>query len=133
MKYNKNQTNENITFYNENHEQQYLVILERMQNNDCYHRSAAYLMALAQLVPDDVFNFEEDCIKPEGLNCHWQTTSSLRATCLMFNLWNGYVYEDKNAKANAIASPLYAVHNIFCDYEYAPYFYEAICIRFEWN
>jgi len=133
MKYNKNQTNENVTFYDENHEQQYHAILERMQNSDCYHQTAAYLMALAQLVPDDVFNFENDCIKTEGLNCSWQTTSSLRATRLMFNLWNGYVYEDKHAKANAIVSPLYAVHNIFCDSEYAPYFFNAICIRFEWN
>ena len=123
----------NIIFKNENHKMQYCEILSKMNCTDSYHRSAAYLIALAELVPTDVFHFENDHIITEGLHKSWQTNSTQRATRLMFNLWNSWAYEDKNAKANSIASPLYSVESIFCDYEYAPYFYEAIRIRFDWD
>ena len=123
----------NIIFKNENHKMQYCEILSKMNCTDSYHRSAAYLIALAELVPTDVFHFENDHIITEGLHKSWQTTSTQRVTRLMFNLWNGWAYEDKNAKTNTIASPLYSVEGIFCDYEYAPYFCEAIRIRFDWD
>ena len=35
--------------------------MERMKRNDPYHCSSAYLMVLANLVPQDVFDFEKDC------------------------------------------------------------------------
>ena len=126
-------TKSTINFKDKTHEMQYSEILAKMKNPDCYPRSAAYLIALAKLVPDDVFDFEDDHILLDGLSKSWQTTSKQRATRLLFNLWNGWAYENKNAKANAIASSLYSVESIFCDYEYAPYFYEAIRIRFDWD
>jgi len=122
-----------INFKDKNHEIRYFEILSKMKYTDCYHRSAAYLIALANLVPNDVFNFEEDLIIPDGLTKGWQTSSTLRATRLMLNLWNGWAHEDETTETNTTASPLYTVYNIFYDYEYAPYFYEAIRIRFEWN
>ena len=122
-----------IIFKNENHKIQYFEILSKMNCTDSYHRSAAYLITLAELVPNDVFNFKDDHIILDGLNKSWQTSSTQRTTRLMYNLWNGWAYENKNAKANSIASPLYSVESIFCDYEYAPYFCEAIRIRFDWD
>lgn len=125
-----------MKFHSEKHEQQYHALLSKMKRNDPYHRSAAYLMALADLVPSDVFDFEEDGIRHEGIFAGWQTSSSRRTTRLMFNLWNGWAYNeefDPDHLENLTASTDYAVDNIFCDYEYAPFFYEAIRIRFEWD
>lgn len=119
-----------MKFKNSDHEQRFLQLLSRMRSRDAYHRSAAYLMALADLVPTDVFDFEEDVIKHAGIFAGWQTSSSRRATRLMFNLWNGFAYNEANPE-EFIPSMEYAVDNIFCDGEYAPYFYEAIRIRFE--
>ncbi len=48
----------------------------------------------------------------------------------MFNLWNGWAYDEDDLDKR-IPSIDYAVDNIFCEAEYAPYFYEAIRIRFE--
>lgn len=119
-----------MIFRSEEHKQKFLNLLSQMRYNDAYHRSSAYLMALADLVPQDVFDFEEDVIKHSGIFAAWQTSSSRRATRLMFNLWNGFAYEEANPEA-FVVSQEYAVDNIFCDGEYAPYFYEAIRIRFE--
>lgn len=120
-----------MKFQNERHEQQYYTLLSKMQKTDPYHKSAAYLMALADLVPGDVFDFSGDKIKPEGLDKGWQTGSSRKATRLMFNLWNG-CHKDVVAENPEETSGYYAVDEIFCNAEYAPYFYEAIRIRFEW-
>ena len=120
-----------MKFKNTDHKERYEKILARMKKQDPYHKSAAYLMALAELVPSDVFDFENDFIRHEGLYKAWQTGSSRKATRLMFNLWNG-CYEDKAADKPEETSYYYAVDEIFCNHEYAPYFYEAIRIRFEW-
>lgn len=120
-----------MKFANEYHKQKYLSLMNKMKRDDPYHRSAAYLMALADLVPADVFDFEEDVIKQEGIFKGWQTSSSRRATRLMYNLWNGWACEEADVYEHKPSTD-YAVDNIFCDYEYAPYFYEAIRIRFEW-
>lgn len=120
-----------MKFQDNEHEQRYINLLNKMKKHDCYHRSAAYLMALADLVPNDVFDFEKSCIKHHGVYKGWQTTSSLMATRLMFNLWNGWAY-DEEVPENREPSVAYAVDNLFYNHEYAPYFYEAIRIRFEW-
>ena len=122
-----------INFKNKNHEIRYFEILSKMKSTDCHHRAVAYLIALANLVPNDVFNFEDDVILPNGLSKGWQTSSTLRATRLMFNLWNGWAYEYEPTKTDKSVSSLYSVYNLFHDYEYAPYFYEAVRISFEWD
>lgn len=120
-----------MKFYSENHRQRYHNLLNRMRSKDAYHKSAAYLMALANLVPTDVFDFEEDGIVHEGIYKAWQTSSSRMATRLMFNLWNG-TYKDLAADKPEDTCSYYTVEGIFYNYEYAPYFLEAIKIRFEW-
>lgn len=119
-----------IKFRDEHHEQAYHKVLSRMKRDDAYHRSAAYLIALADLVPNDVFDFEEDGIKHTGLFHGWQTHSSRKATRLMFSLWNG-CYQDHAAENPEETSSYYTVDEIFSNGEYAPWFYEAIKIRFE--
>ena len=120
-----------MKFQNAYHEGLYHALMAKMRVDDCYHRSAAYLMALADLAPIDVFDFKEDRIRHEGLYAVWQTSSTRKATRLMFNLWNG-CYQDAEADAPEETTGYYVVDEIFSNYEYAPYFWEAIKIRFEW-
>ena len=120
-----------MKFQSNDHKERYVKILARMKSQDAYHKSAAYLMALAHLVPNDVFDFEDDCIRHEGLFAGWQTHSTRKTTRLMFSLWNG-CYEDHAADEPRDTSTYYTVDEIFSNYEYAPYFYEAVRIRFEW-
>ena len=118
-----------MRFRDEDHELKFHKVLSRMKNQDVYHLAAAYLIALAKLVPDDVFDFEQDRIRPSGVFGSWQTSSSIRATRLMFNLWSGWAY-DEDPETNRMPSTRYSVDEIFCDSEYGPYFYEAVKIRF---
>ena len=120
-----------MKFKNRLHVEKFYEILSRMRHNDVYHLSAAYLMALADLVPESVFNFDNDCIIPEGLYAGWQSSSSRRATRLMYNLWDG-CYRDLAADNAERTSCYYAVDEIMYDHEYFRWFIEAIRIRFEW-
>lgn len=119
-----------MKFRSEDHKERFLSILARMKRQDPYHQSAAYLMALVPMRATDVFDFEEDGIKHEGLYADWQTHSSRKATRLMFSLWNG-CYQDHAAENPEETSSYYTVDEIFSNGEYAPWFYEAIKIRFE--
>ena len=120
-----------MKFKNRLHVEKFYEILSRMRHNDVYHLSAAYLMALADLYPEDVFDFENDWIRHEGLYKGWQTSSSRRTSRLMFNLWNG-CHQDHAADCPEKTSRYYVVDEILDNYEYFPWFMEAIKIRFEW-
>ncbi len=64
---------------------------------------------------------KERLIKPEALHEGWQTGGSARLTRLAFNLWNGYVEKGEES----LSTP----YEMF-DCGYAPYFYEAIRIKY---
>ncbi len=82
-----------IKFRNEEHERSYRDLLSKMKSKDCYHKAAAYLLALDEVCNrhvSDLFDFEKDVIKPFGtLYLPWQTGTSVKTTRLMFNLWSG--------------------------------------------
>ena len=120
-----------MTFKDSQHQERYLQVLGKMRNQDNYHQAAAYLMALVPLKYSDVFDFESDGIKHEGIYAAWQTHSSRKATRLMFNLWNGCC-QDYAAEEPEKTSTYYTVEEIFGNYEYAPYFYEAVRILNGW-
>lgn len=110
-----------------------------MKKLDCNHRSTAYLLALDVVLRvhiNDVFDFQKDIIKLEGLNKGFQTGSSKKTTRLAFNLWSGYysdgeTYIDKDGYETLLPSNYYTPEQIFCCAEYAPYYWQAIKIRFE--
>ena len=64
---------------------------------------------------------KERLIKPGALHEGWQTGGSARLTRLAFNLWNGYVEKGEES----LSTP----YEMF-DCGYAPYFYEAIRIKY---
>lgn len=132
-------TREMITmiFCDKDHETAYYEILNRMKYTDCYHRSVAYLFALDTVIrkqTDEVFNFQDDGIKCDGLHKSFQTGTSRKTTRLAFNLWNGCAddgetYIDDDGYKSELPSRYYAPDEIFCC-SYAPYYWQAIQIRF---
>lgn len=108
----------NIKFYDIQHEEQFVDVINRMNCIDCYHLAVAYLITLDTVCRQHInqlYNFNEQCIMAEGLNESWQTSTSRKTTKLAFNLWNGYC----NVSVDEIFS---------CSY--APYYFESIKLRF---
>jgi hypothetical protein len=128
-----------MIFYDEQQKTAFNEICGKMKKDDCYHRSIAYLLALDVVLREhinDVFDFQEDVIKPEGLHKGFQTGTSKKTTRLAFNLWSGCyddgeTYIDKDGYETPLPSNYYTPEQIFCCVEYAPYYWQAIKIRFE--
>ena len=127
-----------MKFYDEEHKAKYEEFCEKMKYLDCYHHSLAYLLALDRVCRQhtaDIFDFDEDKIKLSALHQSYQTGTSLKTTRLAFNLWNGCFddgaeYTDKDGYQVPLPSRFYSVEQIFSS-EYAPFYYEAVKIRFE--
>lgn len=89
-----------------------------------YHQSFFYVMGIAPETRANIrqmFDFKQDCIKPEGMHGGWQTSGTVRVCRLAFNLWNGYT-EPEHSNA-------YSPEDLFCC-EFAPYFMEGMKIRY---
>lgn len=115
---------EEIKFISKEHENFYKAMLQKSGNSDSYHRAFFYCVGISDTGRRNVkrvFDFKQDRIIPEGLHEGWQTGGTLRLTRLAFNLWNGYVEQGEES----MSSP----YEIF-DCNYAPYFYEAIRLRY---
>ena len=118
-----------IIFRDDRHKKLYKDFCGRMECLDCYHRSLAYLLALDSVLREKsefVFNFENDGVIFDALYNGFQTVISMKTTRLAFNLWNGCCY-DIAEKSEVFYTP----EQIFSFREYAPYYWQAIKIRFE--
>lgn len=123
---------EDILFYNEEHENYFYKFVKMFGDKlDEYRITVAYLLSLDKVCRkhyEDIFDFEEQVIKPDGLRCAWQTGTSTRTTRLLFNLWNGYQSEGEPLEEEK-PSTNYTPEKIFsCGY--APYYWQAIKLRF---
>lgn len=101
-------------------------------DRDPYRSAVAYLIALDCVLYEhmqDVFDFDEGVILPDCLHKGWQTGTSMKTTRLAFNLWNGYSYEPKEETPSSYYTP----NEIFCCGQYAPYYWQAIKLRFEYE
>lgn len=91
---------------------------------NCYHRAFFYVMGIASETRANInqmFNFKEDCIEPEGMHGGWQTSGTVKVCHLAFNLWNGYAEEGRER--------YFTPEELFCC-EFAPYFMEGIKVRY---
>ena len=118
-----------MIFIDDKHKEAFYRILDKMHLNysDPERIALAYLLSLNEDCRNhikDLYDFEERVILPEGLNEEWQTHTSIKTTRLAFNLYNGYSY-DEQEEASKYYTP---VHLFACSY--APYFWEAIKIRY---
>lgn len=79
-----------IKFYDDVHKETYYGLLRRMKSDDTYHQVVAYLFALDPVCAahvSNLYDFDQDCIIPEGVVCGWQTDTSRKTTRLAFNLF----------------------------------------------
>lgn len=123
-----------IKFMNEEHENRYYAVLERMGRTDSEHRAAAYLLALDNECyrhKESLFDFVEDGIKPWGvLNQPWQTGTSVKTIRLMFNLWNTTRYDrDDDSREIKESAWKYTPIEIFSS-SLALWYFEAVKLRF---
>ena len=115
---------ENIQFADKEHKAFYYKMLTKTHNDDAYHRAFFYAMGICSETRRNInslFNFKNGGINPEGLSAPWQTGSTRRLCRLAFNLWNGWTEEGKEQ----YSSP----YELF-DCSFAPYFFEAIRLRY---
>lgn len=113
-----------IRFASKEHKEFYITMLQKSGNNDSFHRAFFYCIGISDTARSNVnrvFDFGNDRIKPDGLHEGWQTGGTQRLTRLAFNLWNGYTEEG----VERMSTP----YEMF-DCSYAPYFYEAIQLRY---
>ena len=113
-----------IRFRNKEHRDFFLEMMMRSRVKDCYHKAFFYVMGIAKETRQNIhamFDFREDCIKPEGLPGGWQTSGTVRVCHLAFNLWNGYTEEGKEE--------YFTPEELFCC-EFASYFMEGIRVRY---
>ena len=120
-----------IIFIDGDHEQLYSDLCKRMKYLDEYHRAAAYILSLDRVCrehTEDIFDLQEDVIKPEALCKAWQTSTSRKSCRLLFNLWNGYNSEGEPLEEET-PSGYYTPEHIF-SCSYAPYYWQAIQLRY---
>lgn len=116
-----------MKFKDEYHETLFWVIMQKMNRNDVYHQSVAYLIALDDVCRDhveEIYDFEEQCINPECIDKARQTGTSRKTTRLAYNL-----YTDSTYWCNDDEVSYCSVSDIFCC-SYAPYYWEAVKIRY---
>lgn len=93
-------------------------------HSDSYHKALFYLLGVSddtRRMINRLFDFDEDCIRPEALHEGWQTSGTHRLCLLAFNLWNDYTEPGHEQEA--------APYDLFaCGY--APYMLEGIRLRY---
>ena len=121
-----------MKFFDEKHKQAYetFIDLDKTRETDFERKSLLYLLALDENTRrniNDIYNFEEHWIKPEGMNKGWQCSGSVAITRLAFNLYNGSAPVEEGYN-NSKFNPL----DIFApvDREMFEYLFEAILLRF---
>lgn len=105
-----------IIFENKDHENRYNEYIEKMLRKDGFNKAYAYLLALIGHNPNDIFDFENHKIIPDGMGACWQTSNTARATALLFSLWCNY--NDENNCGT--------VYNIFGSNYWDKYYIEAL-------
>ena len=70
-----------IKFRDTAHRDFFLENMMKCRVNDCYHRAFFYVMGIASETRANInqmFNFKEDCIEPEGMHGGWQTSGTVK-------------------------------------------------------
>lgn len=124
-----------MIFYNEKHKEFYedkLTTLELYNKADVYYKSVIYLLGLTETTREnfkEIFDIKSGEININAIQSPFQTSTSLKVTRMAFSLWNRCYFDSEDDIENANYSPKYNVCEVF-NCELAPYFYEAIKIRF---
>ncbi len=122
-----------MKFVDDEHEKFYYQKLNESKASDVYYKALFYTIGIAESTRehcDEIFNLEKREINLDSLQKGWQTGTSMKVTRLALNLWNhNLMYDSEDDLENEKLSEHYGVSEIFCC-SYAPFFYEAIKIRY---
>lgn len=130
---------ENITiqFNGIAHKEFYMENIEKCRYQDVYHKALIYTLGINEDCRkniNSIYDFETGCVKGECVNDGWVTGGSARVIRLAFNLYNGGApttipIPEEDTDALAAEYRTYLPANLFCC-SYAPYFLEAIKVRY---
>lgn len=121
-----------MKFLDDDHKQFYEQKINERGTADVYRRALIYTLAICPVTREhfsDIFDIKEGLINRNSLQAAYQTSTSMKVTRLAFSLWNSNCYDSDKDLENGIVSTHYTPSDIFCC-SYAPYFYEAIKIRY---
>ncbi len=82
-----------IYFSSIEHKDFHYTQLAKCKYNDCYHRALIYALGITEDIRKhfkQVYDIEDDSIKPNCVNSDWVTGSDKRILKLAFNLFNDY-------------------------------------------
>lgn len=125
----------NLKFINSEHQKFYEEKLEEIGKTkriDSYYRSLIYTLGVCETTRNNfnkIFNIKDEAINIDSICAGWQTTTSAKVTRMAFSLWCTCMYDSEENIEKEIKSNEYNVSEIFCC-GYAPYFFEAIKIRY---
>lgn len=124
-----------ILFISEAHEKFYYDQLQKVQEQDEYHKALCYCLGISNDTRRNInriYDFKTDCVKSECLQEGWQTSGSIKVVRMAFNLYcNGTpsVNEENTPEEQLYECRQYSVEELFCC-EYALYFWQAVQIRY---
>ena len=106
--------------------------LKKYGKQDVYYKSLVYALGICETTREhfkEIFNLKKGEINIDSLSAAWQTGTSAKVTRMAFSLWNRCMYDSEEDFENGKMSSYYNPSEIFCC-SYAPYFWEAIKIRY---
>lgn len=118
-----------IIFKSKEHKGFYETNIEKVTCPDCYHKALIYAIGISEITRNhfsEIYSYEKDCILRNCLRSAWVTGSTIKLLRLAFNL-----YTDRTVEA-AKDDRLYSVFEIFSNYEFAPFFMQAVLLRFQY-
>lgn len=124
-----------IEFIDEEHKKFVLnryLELKKYGKQDVYYKSLVYALGICETTREhfkEIFNLKKGEINIDSLSAAWQTGTSTKVTRMAFSLWNRCMYDSEEDFEKGKMSSYYNPSEIFCC-SYAPYFWEAIKIRY---
>lgn len=106
--------------------------LVKYQKTDVYYKTLVYTLGMCETTREhfrQIFDIEKGEINIDSISVAWQTGTSTKVTRMAFSLWNTCMFDSEEDFENGKKSSYYNPNEIFCC-SYAPYFYEAIKIRY---
>lgn len=118
-----------MLFKDNEHSERFNKLLEAwsVNSSDTYRTALAYLIALDAITykhHDELYDNSDKCIIPEGIYAAWQTGTTTKLTRLAFNLFTASLLWCNDDEL------FYCSPDAIFDCSYAPYFTEALKIRF---
>lgn len=123
-----------MIYRNKEHEAFYNDCISQ-QLCDCYHKAFFYVIGIddnTRKNVNDIYDFSTGCLLIDAIHQPWQTSSSLQATRLAFNLYNfgtPTVDFSEPCEEQLAECRKYSVSSVFSS-PYARYFWEAVCLLY---